>query len=168
MHTCGDHEVSCERVPHPRPPLAAIICIYLTVTAFIPLSFIFIYVWGWFHSVFIYRSTLPHSPLSLAVCLLAVAGAVTLWQMRRAAFFLIVAHFLLSLLIMAVNLPRSLASFHRMSTTMPTAIFRAARMLSMYERIAQLFVSVVIVWYVYQITSRKRLTAETAEPELTA
>src|ERR1035438_775816 len=75
---------------HPtRPPLATIICIYLAVTAFIPLEFMWILLWGWLHSFSNYPSILlllPHTPMPLVICALALVGTIALWQMPRAAF----------------------------------------------------------------------------------
>lgn len=149
-----------------RPPLATIICIYLLVTAFIPLPARWIYLFGWFHSIFIYHSTLPHTPLPLAIGVLAIAGAIALWQMRRAAFVLLAIRLVLSLLVMVINLPRSLALYHRLSTILGSALadsLEARGILAVI--VAQWLLGALIVWYVYRITLHQHVSTELAGPE---
>ena len=139
-----------------RPPLATIICIYLFATAFVPLGFMWILFWGWFHALPNYPSILlllPHSPIPLVICALALAGTIALWQMRRAAFFLLAVRFAISLAILVIRLPRSMAFFHRMSATTPRAITAPIIRDIFAVIVAQWLLDAAIVWYVYRITS---------------
>jgi hypothetical protein len=80
-----------------RPSLATIICFYLVLTAFIPLPIIWISLLGRLDSAFIYSSSLLHTPVSWLTSTLAIAAAISLWQMRPAAFFLLAIRHTLSI-----------------------------------------------------------------------
>jgi hypothetical protein len=152
-----------------RPLLATVICTYLIVTLFIPLQVMGILLWGWFHSVFNYPPILlPRSPMLLMVWTLAVAGTIALWQMRRAAFFLLAARFALSLTILVIDFPRRMAFFHRMSATLPRTVANSAMRASLASTVGEWLLSALIVWYVYRITSPQHISAESAGTELTA
>jgi hypothetical protein len=144
-----------------RPPLATIICIYLVVTAFIPLQILWILFWGWFHSVYIFRLPflLPHSFMLFAICALTFAGTIALWQVRRAAFFLLAARFALSVTGLAINLPRRVTFYHRMSATLPPVVTDSIMRMTFASITAEWVLSAAIVWYVYRVTSPKRLEA---------
>ena len=154
---------------HPtRPPLATIICIYLAVTAFIPLEFMWILLWGWLHSFSNYPSILlllPHTPMPLVICALALVGTIALWQMHRAAFFLLAARFVLSFAIHIGRIPRLMALFHRMSATMPRAVIDSIVMPATVLIIAEWVISILIVWYVYRITWPKMPATSMTEAE---
>ena len=153
-----------------RPPLATNICVYLIVTAVIPFQAIWIVIWGWFHSVFVnprISLLLPHAPMPLVTCALALAGSITLWQMRRAAFFLLAGHLGFSLASTLLRLPRLIALSHRMSATLPRAVADSAMRMEFASIAAQCLLNAAIVWYVYRITSAHHFSAESAGPELT-
>ena len=148
--------------PRPkRPTLATIICIYLAVTAFIPVSIMWILVWGWFHSIFNYPPILLQTPISWLLCTLAIAGVIALWQMRRAAFLLLVARFVLSLTILVFNLPHSLAFLHRLSA-ISRRVGDSANRLIVASTVVEWLLNALIVWYVYRITAPQRLSPESA------
>jgi hypothetical protein len=152
-----------------RPPLATIICIYVVVTAFIPLPVMGILLWGWSHSVFSFPwiRLLPHSPMPIVICALALAGTIALWQMRRVAFFLLTIRLILSLGLQAINLQHSVAFFHRMSAILPPSFTVEMRGIYAVEA-AQWLLSALIVWYVYRITSPRHTSAELSGAQLNA
>ena len=154
---------------HKRPPLATIICIYMIVTAFIPVQLMWILLWGWFHSILNNLSIpplMPRTPISLMICALAVAGAIALWLMHRSAFFLLAIRPILSLLLFLIRLPHALAFFHRMSATSRSVAASAIR-LSLASIILEWLLNILIVWYVYRITAPQRFYPEPVAPELT-
>jgi hypothetical protein len=150
-----------------RPPLATIICIYLIVTAFIPLQVMWILIWGWFHSIYNYPPILLHSPMSWLMWTLAIAGAITLWQMRRVAFFLLAIRYTLSLALLVIDIPPRIAFFHRMSAILPRSVADSAMRASVASIAAQWLLSAAIIWYVYRITPPQHVSPELADPELT-
>ena len=146
-----------------RPLLATILCIYLVVSVLVPVPIALISIWGYFHSVFIYHPTLPHSAMSWVNCGLGITGAVALWQMRRVAFYLLATRFGLVLLL---RFPLIIAYSRRIST-MPPAITHSMTVNMAYAVIvAEWILSALIVWYVYKITSPKVLSPPLSEPEL--
>ena len=151
---------------HPeRPLLATIISIYLVVSVLVPLPIALIYLDEFFHSVFIYHTTLPGSAMSWVIFGLAMAGAVTLWQMRRAAFYLIATRFGLSLLLKF----KLILAYSRRVSTMPHAITHSMIVNMAYAVIvADWILSALIVWYVYKITSPKASNPPLSEPETIA
>ena len=148
--------------PPARPRLATITCIYLVVTAFIPMPTMWILIWGWFHSVFIYDSTL-RTPFSLVVCALAIAGAITVWQMRRAAFFLLAVRFILSMALLVIIFPRSLDVFHRVSA-ISRSVANLAMRLGLAGIVTEWLLNALIVWYVYRITAPRRFSPGPTNP----
>jgi hypothetical protein len=150
-----------------RPPLATIICIYLIVTAFIPLTVMWILVWGWFHSIYNYPPILLHTPMSWLMCILSIAGAVMLWQMRRVAFFLLAIRYTLSLALLIINIPHRIAFLHRMSAISHSVASSIIR-LSLTSIVTEWLLNALIVWYVYRITAPQRFSAESADIEATA
>ena len=125
--------------------------------------------WGWFHSVFIYPPILlPHSPMPLVICTLAIAGTIALWLMLRAAFFLLTARFALSLATLVINLPSRMALFHRMSATLPRAVVDSAMRATFASIVVQCLLGALIVWYVYRITSPKNQPPSLSEAEVSA
>jgi hypothetical protein len=154
-----------------HPPTATVVCIYLVVTTFVPLPVIWILFWGWSHSVFNFPwlQLLPRSPIPIAIWALALAGAIALWQMRRAAFFLLAARLGLSLAILVIRLPRLIALFHRLSTIALHAFANSLETSGIYAAIAvQWPFDALIVWYVYRTTSPTHFHPELADPELKA
>jgi hypothetical protein len=141
---------------HPeRPLLATIISIYLVVSVLVPLPIALIYLDEFFHSVFIYHTTLPGSAMSWVIFGLAMAGAVTLWQIR----------FGLSLLLKF----KLILAYSRRVSTMPPAITHSMIVNMAYAVIvADWILSALIVWYVYKITSPKASNPPLSEPETIA
>jgi hypothetical protein len=80
--------------------------------------------------------------------LLAVAAAITLWQMRRSAFYLLATRFVLSFALFAWGLLRG--------TSLPLAHVGARSAIIHYVRLSielcLLVLSAAITWYVYRVT----------------
>jgi len=156
-----------------RPPLATIICIYLIVTAFVPLSLLWIYLFGRFHSLsngshasLTFHPVLPHSPLAWVSCSLAIAGAIALWQLRRLAFVLLAIRLGLSLFTQVSTLTDRSSSFMRLTATMPRVVAASTVMRNNYLLIAaQWLISALIVWYVYRLTSPKPSSSRQGLPD---
>lgn len=156
--------------PRPaRPPLATISCIYLIVTAFIPLPIILILLWSWSNPFFHFPLVrlLPRTSMPVVICSLAIAGAITLWQMRRAAFFLLAIRLILSIVLQVIHLPRNIAFFHRMSRISRPVADSALRM-AFASIAAKWLLSALIVWYVFRITTPQRASVQSPDPGLLA
>lgn len=149
-----------------RPRLATIISIYLIVEALVPLPIIWIYLFGWFHSLdegrqsaIIFASMLHRSPLSWVGCALAIVGGIILWQMRRLAFFILATRLGLSLVSSIIRLPFLIALFRRTPHGITDSVMWTISLMIG----AQWIVNALIVWYAYRITSPKQFHSAPAE-----
>lgn len=147
-----------------RPPLATVVCIYEVIVAFVSLPIAWIYLFGFFHSAPLHHSILPQTMLQWVSCVLAIAGAIALWQMRRAAFFLLATRFALSLLTLLIRLPREVAFSSRLRASLPPAVTDSIVLRVEYlSIIAQWIIGALILWYVYKITKPEVLHPPTYE-----
>lgn len=92
--------------------------------------------------------------------LLALAAAITLWQMRRSAFYLLATRFVLSLVWFVWNLLRG-ASLTVLQDGARSAIIHFLRT---FIGLCFLMLSAAITWYVYNITKPKPETTSNPEP----
>jgi hypothetical protein len=128
-----------------RPLLATIICLLEAAIAVLAISahFLRIYLRNLHSHTHYSLAPLNYTPLHYAAtglaCALALAIAITLWQMRRAAFYLLATRTALSLASLLAGLLRA--------EPMPTN----SRIISL----AALALTAAITWYVYVITKRK-------------
>jgi hypothetical protein len=137
-----------------RPPLATVICIYELATAIVPLPIAVFYLFGYLHSGLNLHSLVPQSAWSWADVILAVAGATALWQMRRAAFFLLATRFGLSLVHFLLRFPRLIALHERLIASLSVRTTSSPVVKVMFVAIcAQWAISAAIVWYTYKVTS---------------
>jgi hypothetical protein len=145
-----------------RPALATVICVY-EVVLLLALPLI---QWGLqrqfaaTHPLRQYHAY-PAHPLQSAVgwfgTALLIAAVVALWQMRRVAFLLFLAHFGLLLVLRYLRLPLMMKTYR--------LLYQAASTSGFYWPLIMLFVMIavewtinlLILWYVFRITSPKRL-----------
>ena len=159
---------------HPkRPVLATLVCIWEAVVVVLAIAgYIFLK-----HMLSAHPSARPHpttllrSISSWVSPILAAAAAITLWQMRRSAFFLLAARFAISLLWFLVGLPRLFSQHGLASPPLPhgsplantLVVIRWGAVLFTITGIA---LNAFIAWYAYEITSAKALSPR--DPEANA
>ena len=142
------------QAPRPRPVLATIICIYELIVVVLGLMSL-----GSLAVIHLSRPLQPYPPLfslemanSLVGLALALAVAITLWRMRRSAFYILLVRLLLGLsaLIFAFLHPAHAASathaFHSGS-------FVVARALTSLVAFLLFCLNLAITMYVHDITA---------------
>jgi hypothetical protein len=154
-----------------RPVLATLICIWEVFTIVLAIaSYMFLeHMLSAHPSIHPHPTTLLHSISSWLFPLLAAAAAITLWQMRRAAFFLLAARFAMSLLWFLAGLPRLFAQhWPTLPPGSPGAInVIAIRWGAILFSIVSLALSGSIAWYAYDITTPEALSPHDPEAHLT-
>jgi hypothetical protein len=147
--------------PRPeRPILATVVCIYEA-------SIVLLDVVGYFSLKFLvplttnaavhYHPTLRAGLISWVSCLLALAAAITLWQMRRSAVVFLGARFGMDLVLFVVGLFHPIHATtqpHSTQALSPSSIAHAFRIVG----VIALALSGFIAWYAYKITSAKALS----------
>jgi hypothetical protein len=153
-----------------RPILATVICVYEAfivlgaIVAFFSLKFL---VPLTTHAAVHRGPTLAASAINWVSCLLAMAAAITLWQMRRSSVLFLGARFGMALVLFLVGLfhpIHAIATPHSTQGLSPANIAHAFRILG----VIALALSGFIAWYAYKITAPHRFLPESAEPELTS
>ncbi|MGA7159060.1 MAG: hypothetical protein WBY53_19600 [Acidobacteriaceae bacterium] len=145
-----------------RPPLATLVCIYevFIVVFAIAAHYWLIYMTNLANQRYpnhpflhIHSPTLLQSTASWLSYILALAAAIALWRMLRAAFVLLASRFLISLIWFIVGLTRISATPIHLSAS-------AARLMSPTELrligfgigFIALMLSASIAWYAYDVT----------------
>jgi hypothetical protein len=153
-----------------RPLLATIICIYEAFIAILALAWYFLI--GYLNT---YLAIHPHpnplySALSWSTYCVAAAAAIALWQMRRSAFYLVVARFGILLLWIFFTVLRFVLvnwlAFHPARSESTAQI--VMRCLVCLITLGGVALSAAIVWYVRDITSPKSFPLPVTEPRATS
>jgi hypothetical protein len=146
-----------------RPRLATVICIYegASVLLGVVSYCILTYSHRIHPSVADYSTPLLQSVVIWLRYVLALAAAIALWQMRRAAFYLLAGRVAIALVLFLVSLlpstpPTPAHSEYMMSTTVVGGMIHIVSA-------AFLILHACIAWYVYNITSPKALSPHVPE-----
>ena len=160
---------------HPeRPFLATLVCIWEVVVVVLTIaSYIFLK-----HMLSAHPSVHPHPTTRLRSIsswgspILAAAAAITPWQMRRSAFFLLAVRFAISLLWFLVGLPRLFSQHGPASPPLPPGSPLANTLVvirwgAVLFTITGIALNAFIAWYAYDITSPEALSPPDPEAHLT-
>jgi hypothetical protein len=131
-----------------RPALATVVCFYeivIVVLEVIAYFFLRYFVPHTSHAEVYYHPTLRQNLASGLFCILALAGAVALWQMRRSSVIFLGARFAFNVVLYAVGLvhPAITGPHPGHNPTIPAYLFG----------LIGVTLSASIAWYAYDITS---------------
>ena len=143
-----------------RPPLATVISIYEVATVLSGIvSYCFLtYSHSINPSLADYTTPLLQSVVIWLRYVLALTAAIALWQMRRAAFYLLAGRAAIALVLFLVSLLPSTPPFptHHAYPISKTAVDGVIRVFTA----AFLILHICIAWYVYNLTSPKALSPQ--------
>ena len=136
-----------------RPRLATVICIYEAASVLLGVvSYCMLTYSHRIHpSVADYSTPLLQSVVIWLRYVLALAGAIALWQMRRAAFFLLAGRVAIALVLFLVSLLPA-TPLISMQHEYPMSTIEVGGMIHIASA-AFLIFHTCIAWYVYNITS---------------